>query len=350
MIGALGDRKGLHVKKPAMAVLAALAVATVAATGCHSTGNSNADRPVPSTTALPSTASTSQPAPPVTGSTGPLPSTTLTEPTRSPRPSTSGTGCRSGDPLANVYHEDRLSVKDPCMTVSGTVMSVTLEADGDTHFDLALDPAYTSLLTPANESGQNGWLVVEIVPADKPGCTPGTPPVPASGTYDYGICTGANEVSPATGTHVSVTGPYVLDLDHGGWAEIHPVWAITNLGATSGPAAPSSPSTLAPLPTDSVPPAGPQTGVTIVSVTSPVEAGAYATLVARTAANASCHLSVILPSGRESQSSGLGPATADAAGHVQWTWLTGTRTEPGTARAALVCGGESATTTFQLTS
>ena len=73
------------------------------------------------------------------------------------------------------------------MTVSGRVMSVTVEDDGDTHFDLALDAPYVSMLRPANYSGQHGWLVVEIVPADKPGCIPGQPPRPASGTYNYGI-------------------------------------------------------------------------------------------------------------------------------------------------------------------
>jgi hypothetical protein len=167
------------------------------------------------------------------------------------------------------------------MTVSGTVMSVTPEDDGDTHFDLALDTPYTSMLTSANNSGQHGWLVVEIVPADKPGCTPGTPPRPAYGTYDYGICTGANEPNPTLGTHVQVTGPNVLDEDHGGWAEIHPVWAIANVGAARASAAPSTPTTLAPTPTPNTPtPPNPgvQTGVTIVSVSSPVDAGAYANL------------------------------------------------------------------------
>jgi hypothetical protein len=251
-----------------------------------------------------------------------------------------------------VYHEDRLSVVKPCMTVSGTVMSVTPEDDGDTHFDLALDAPYTSMLTPGNESGQNGWLVVEIVPADKPGCTPGTPPKPASGTYDYGICTGANETSPVLGTHVQVTGPYVLDEDHGGWAEIHPVWAITNQGATSAPAASSTPTTLAPVPTNpgAPSPTGAQRGVTIISIPSSVDAGAYASLVAQASPHATCDLGVTLPSGRESQSSGLGPATADASGQVKWTWLTGTRTKPGTATATVVCGSASATRTFQFVS
>jgi hypothetical protein len=187
------------------------------------------------------------------------------------------------------------------MTVSGTVQSVTVEADGDTHFDLALDTSFVSLLKPANYSGQHGWLVTEIVPADKPGCIPGQPPRPASGSYNYGTCTGANEIAPPVGTHVSVTGPYVLDEDHGGWAEIHPVWDIST---TSTPApttipAPILPTTLAQVGT-----------VRIVSVTSPVAAGSVASLIAQSSPLATCNLSVTLPSGRQSQSLGLGAASA----------------------------------------
>jgi hypothetical protein len=148
---------------------------------------------------------------------------------------TGQSACRPGDPLANVYHPNRLTVLNPCMTVSGTVASVTPENDGDTHFDLALDPQYKGLLRPANYAAQHGRLVVEIVPADKPGCTPGQPPRPATGSYNYGICTGADETSPALGSHAYVTGPYVTDEDHGGWAEVHPAWAISATPPTPAP-------------------------------------------------------------------------------------------------------------------
>lgn len=90
--------------------------------------------------------------------------------------------------------------------------------------------------------------------------------------------------------------------------------------------------------------------VAIVSVTSPVDSGAYARLVAQTAPHAKCDLSVTLPSGRESESSGLVTQTANATGQVEWTWLTGTRTKPGTAKATVVCGPYSATRTFVFTS
>lgn len=138
----------------------------------------------------------------------------------------SNRGCRRGSPLANVYHAYRLTVRNRCLTVSGTVTFVTREDDGDVHVDLRLPPSEQKLLDRANLLHEDGDLVTEIVPADQPGCSPGKPPLPSHGTYNFGICTGADVKTPAIGAHVIETGPYVLDNVHG-WTEIHPVWAIT---------------------------------------------------------------------------------------------------------------------------
>lgn len=159
-------------------------------------------------------------------------------------------GCRSGDPLANVYHPYRLLVKSECMTVTGTVAYIRHEDDGDVHLDLSLPASESHLLDQANYSDEDGQLVTEIVPADQPGCSPGQPPpLPPtayrSPSYDYGLCTGADVPTPPLGSEVSVTGPYVLDSDHG-WMEIHPVWAVTVLSTPSTP----------PATTQSTPPAG----------------------------------------------------------------------------------------------
>jgi hypothetical protein len=117
------------------------------------------------------------------------------------------------------------------MTVSGTVTEVRPEDDGDSHVYLALDaPSASALKLTA--------LLGEIVPADKPGCTPGQPPRPPEGTYNYGICTGADEADPAVGSHVIITGPYVFDQNHD-WNEIHPVWHIS---LTSAPVVGTTPS------------------------------------------------------------------------------------------------------------
>jgi hypothetical protein len=109
------------------------------------------------------------------------------------------------------------------------------EPDGDVHLDVLLDPPFATMVNQGNVQFQHGYLVVEIVPADQPGCTPGQPPRPATGSYDYGTCTGADIAVPAFGSRISITGPYVLDRDHG-WTEIHPVWSIGPVNGTTVPA------------------------------------------------------------------------------------------------------------------
>lgn len=149
--------------------------------------------------------------------------------------------CRA-DPSANVYHRQRLQVLSPCSTVSGQVSSVRREPDGDVHVDLAVDSAFRSMLVAGNTSHRHGWLLVEVVPADEPGCPAGQP-VPATAGYDYGTCTGATVPTPTVGEQVWVTGPYVIDTVHG-WAEIHPAWQI----ASTAPAPPAEPTAAAAAP------------------------------------------------------------------------------------------------------
>lgn len=141
-------------------------------------------------------------------------------------------------------------MKNACLTVTGTVAYIRHEADGDVHFNLSLPSAEAHLLDQANYSYEDGELVTEIVPADQPGCTVGQPPpLPPtayrSASYNYGLCTGADISTPTVGSEVSVTGPYVLDTDHG-WMEIHPVWAVTVISAASTPPASSQSSPPAP--------------------------------------------------------------------------------------------------------
>jgi hypothetical protein len=164
-------------------------------------------------------------------------------------PSGAARYCRSGNPTANVYHPYRLQVVKACVTAAGIVETVRHEDDGDYHIDVLLDAAYRGMLDAGNVAYQHGWLVVEIVPADEPGCTVGQPPRPVSGTYNYGICTGANETPPAIGQHVWITGPYVIDHWHN-WAEIHPAWLIGTTRPSGVSSAGSSPTpTPTPKPT-----------------------------------------------------------------------------------------------------
>jgi hypothetical protein len=146
--------------------------------------------------------------------------------TQSTQPPTSVSPCRVGDPLANVHDPVRLEVLRRCQFVRGVVSAVEIADDGDVFINLRLAPLEAGLLTEANVEQQGGTLVLEIVPADQPGCTVGLPPRAPIGTANFGICTGANIVTPQVGTEISATGPYVLDTEHG-WTGIHPVWAIS---------------------------------------------------------------------------------------------------------------------------
>ena len=142
------------------------------------------------------------------------------------RPTQQGTAsasaCASTDQDKYVYNPGRLEVLAPCIRVTGTVRAVRKEADGDLHILLDLDPPYFGLLRPANQGVELGDLVVEPV------CVRTVTQVDAEA-----IC--ARDLDPlappfpTVGTRVWMEGRYVLDLDHGGWAELHPLYRWAGL-------------------------------------------------------------------------------------------------------------------------
>ena len=136
-------------------------------------------------------------------------------------PSVAVSGCVPTDQDQYVYHPARLSVQAACLRVTGTIAVVRSEADGDFHILVALDPPYLSLLKPANQGVELGDLVVEPV------CVKSVSQADA-----IAICATDKDPlngHPVTGTHVWLEGRYVFDLEHGGWAELHPLyrWGVT---------------------------------------------------------------------------------------------------------------------------
>jgi beta-lactamase superfamily II metal-dependent hydrolase len=69
--------------------------------------------------------------------------------------------------------------------------------------------------------------------------------------------------------------------------------------------------------------------IDVVSLSSPINAGANVSLTINTLSGAACTITVYYKSG-PSQAAGLGPQTAGSDGNVTWTWKVGTRTTPGT--------------------
>ena len=137
----------------------------------------------------------------------------------SPPSSTSGNQCDQSL-WDHVYNPSRLQVVDQCRTVSGVIDSIRTEKDGDYHVRVKLDPEFSDLINSANVNGQFGDLVVEPICVN-----PVTQASAISACQDFH----QNIDVPPVGTHVEITGSYVLDNEHGGWAEIHPVTSITTI-------------------------------------------------------------------------------------------------------------------------
>lgn len=131
-------------------------------------------------------------------------------------PYATAAACTGHDPKEGVYHPDRLIVRNPCLTVTGTVRLVRAEPDGDFHIRLALDPPYANLINERNRAEQQGSLVVEIV-CDNPVSQQDAVATCAS------VSSALRLPPPSAGAHISVTGPYVIDASHG-WMEIHPLY------------------------------------------------------------------------------------------------------------------------------
>src|SRR5438270_2385974 len=93
------------------------------------------------------------------------------------------------DVLAGVYHPYRLHILASCRSVSGTVIEIRHEEDGDLHIDLNTGGALTN---STNGSAQGGSLLVEFMARD-----------------------GGHLPAPGVDDHISLTGAWVLDTDHG---------------------------------------------------------------------------------------------------------------------------------------
>jgi hypothetical protein len=122
------------------------------------------------------------------------------------------TGCDAS--LWNhVYNPTRLQQLASCVSVTGTIDESDIDADGDQHFLLKLDPGQDTLVNKRNDKKKGGDIVLEIVCAN-----------PTTMKKARSACAGyTNPIRiPSVGEHVKVTGTYVLD-SHNGWVEIHPV-------------------------------------------------------------------------------------------------------------------------------
>jgi hypothetical protein len=146
------------------------------------------------------------------------PANWATDLTAPPDPVPSAIGPAStacGNPHDHVYKPDRLRLLAPCVTVTGVIDAVRKEADGDLHVLLHLDGGQSKYLNGKNAL-EEGDLVLEPVCVNQP----------TQVDADQACAGFTNPLTiPPVGSHVSASGAWVLDLDHG-WMEIHPVSAF----------------------------------------------------------------------------------------------------------------------------
>ncbi len=118
----------------------------------------------------------------------------------------------------------------------------------------------------------------------------------------------------------------------------------------SPPAATAPPSTPSSLPSVPVESTITRLPLQVISVSSPVRAGANATLTAQTTPGANCTITVYYKSGR-STAAGLISKTADSGGRVSWTWKVGSNTTSGSWRIVVdaIFNGETTSQTTYFT-
>jgi len=136
-------------------------------------------------------------------------------------PSASSRATACGDPHAHVYNPDRLQLLAPCVTVRGVITLIRKEPDGDDHIRLRVDPGQRDPrgghYTAAGNAAEGSDLVLEPVCVHHV-----TQPDAVSGCAGYHNPLAIRPV----GSHIAATGAWVLDLNHGSWAAIHPLVAI----------------------------------------------------------------------------------------------------------------------------
>ncbi len=125
--------------------------------------------------------------------------------------------CRDPNNIStHLYNPLRLQTVKDCITVSGIVDNEIAEADGDYHIWFHVDPQYASLPNSVNNDYRQGDLLAEIICA-----TAVSQQDAVLSCENY-----TNQIPiPSANQNITVTGPYVLDNEHG-WREIHPVYSL----------------------------------------------------------------------------------------------------------------------------
>jgi hypothetical protein len=161
------------------------------------------------------------------------------------------------------------------------------------------------------------------------------------------------------GQHITVTGAYVKDADHG-WMEIHPAWFINGHGSAHYTAVAAAASVQTGLsgngdvqtraqssPATRTSSSASSAGLSLMSFTRDVMPGNYASITIHGVPGTTASIEVIYKSG-PSHVSGLLPETVDTTGNVSWQWKVGTRTTPGNWPVYIQDAGKALTETLRV--
>jgi hypothetical protein len=133
---------------------------------------------------------------------------------------------------SHVYSRERLQVVRPCVSLTGTVVYVHPNSDGDIHILLNLEPhlRHAPFINNRNRTEHNGDLVVELICK----ATPHGDAIKACGNWRQPI------PAPQLGERYVVTGALVQDNSpKHGWMELHPVSHIVRAPRRAALDAPS---------------------------------------------------------------------------------------------------------------
>lgn len=150
----------------------------------------------------------------------------------------------------HTYHNYRLKIYDSCVTITATIKYLippVINGDGDYHIYVTPDSPYLWMINYIDSSiliqcgGHRDSIGIILFPGTlnvEEICKgPVTDPQPAKG-YEDSACLPFNDLVylPNANEHVSITGPYVMDIDHC-WNELHPVshMAVVPVTGVSGP-------------------------------------------------------------------------------------------------------------------
>ncbi len=140
---------------------------------------------------------------------------TPSNPTPPPTAVATSASCFVGDQIPYVYHSYRLTLQADCIVVVGRVEAVRVEADGDRHVMVRLEPAYSQYVNAANGAHQSGDLVVEPICVSSPSQADAQQPCAGDTDPIKGL--------PNIGDCIQAEGRYVLDTDHYSLADVHPL-------------------------------------------------------------------------------------------------------------------------------